>query len=307
MIRYIIKRYSFIDVVFNNATVIFLGEIENVNLKSYDISYKVNFIAPLLITQKIIPLMKNKNNGIIVFVSSSGAAPYMGAYEIYKTAQVELANTLYAEIEKTNISVYTIGPGLVKTETAANAIEIISKKLGMSTDEFYQMNESRILRKEEAGLGFALSVLKSKEYSGQEIGSTLVLNDFGINKTDNENKDLDSKTIEIIIKVIQAFNEQYNGWKNLNIFERQWVLRDFKKNVGISSDECNENLIHLLNTVKSSNIIQLDYLSLFKKLKHYFQVQYKLLQGWEKNPEKLKNHSDYLLDLINNIEIIIKI
>jgi NAD(P)-dependent dehydrogenase (short-subunit alcohol dehydrogenase family) len=312
MIKCIIKKYSFIDVVFNNATTVFLGEIEKINLKSWEISYKVNLKAPLLLTQKIIPLMKKKNSGVIIFVSSSGAAPYMGAYEIFKTAQVELANTLYAEVENTNISVYTIGPGLVKTETATNAIKIVSAKMGMSIDEFYKMNESYILGKEEAGLGFALSILNSKEYSGQEISSIKVLTDFKINKindesTKDESTKIDSKIIEIIIKVIESFNEQYIGWINMNVFEKQWVLRHFKKSVEISADECHEKLSHILETIKTSNSIQLEYISLFKKLKGYFEQQYKILQGYEKDLTKLKMHSEYLLRLINNIEQIIKI
>jgi hypothetical protein len=40
---------------------------------------------------------------VFVFASSSGAAPYMGAYEVFKTAQVELANTLSAEIQDSGV------------------------------------------------------------------------------------------------------------------------------------------------------------------------------------------------------------
>jgi NADP-dependent 3-hydroxy acid dehydrogenase YdfG len=152
MIKYLIKRYDFIDVILNNATTVFLGEIENVDNKLWEISYKVNFRVPLLLAKKIIPIMKNKNKGIIVFVSSSGASPYMGAYEIFKTAQVELANTLYCENNKTDISIFTISHGLVKTETAINCIKFVSEKIGVSTDEFYKMNEEHILEIEEVGL-----------------------------------------------------------------------------------------------------------------------------------------------------------
>ena len=42
----------------------------------------------------------------------------MGAYEVFKTAQVELSNTLAMELEGTGVLTYTVGPGLVKTQTA---------------------------------------------------------------------------------------------------------------------------------------------------------------------------------------------
>jgi len=307
MLKLLLKKYGFIDIIFNNAISVFLGEVENVSIKSWEESYKVNFMAPLIIAQKVIPLMKIKNSGGIIFISSSGAAAFMGAYEVFKTAQVELANTLYAETENTDIFVYTLAPGLVKTETAINAIKIVSEKMGITTDEFYKLNDPHILSKEDAGLGFALSLLKSKDYSGKEIGSIQVLNDFGFNKMDNGNKEIDGKTIEVIMIVIQAFEEQYNGWKKMNIFEKQWVLRDFRKNVGISTDECYEKLNQLRQTLTSSNKFQFDHLLLFTKLKNYFERQYKLLQGYEKNPEKLEAYSNYLLELIKNIGIIAEI
>jgi hypothetical protein len=48
-------------------------------------------------------------------------------------------------------------------------------------------------------------------------------------------------------------------------------------------------------------------IELFLKIKNYFERQYKLLQGFEKNPEKLKIHSNYLEELINDIEMVIRI
>ena len=191
LVNGIIKKHGFIDVLINNAIIINIGNIEELNINIWEKSYSVNFRAPLYLTQKVLPLMKNRNSGIIIFVSSSGAAPYMGAYEVFKTAQVELANTLFAEIENTDISVFTIGPGLVKTETAESAINVIAEKMGVTTDDFYKMNEKHILGAEEAGLGFALSVIKAKDYSGQDIGSIRVLNDFGITKNDKGKKEVD--------------------------------------------------------------------------------------------------------------------
>ena len=187
-----------------------------------------------------------------------------------------------------------------------NAIKIVSEKMGISTDEFYEMNKTHILEKEEAGLGFALSIIKSKEYSGKEIGSIQVLNDFNVNIINNENIELDSDLIEIIKKVIHKFNEQYNGWIKMNIFEKQWVLRDFKKNVELSADECFKELNYSIENITNTKMIQLDHINLYKKLKKYFERQYKLLQGYEKDKMKLKSHSEYLLDLIALIEKVIE-
>ncbi len=136
LVSHVKDKYGRIDVLFNNATIAAMGTVEEVSIDVWDKSYAVNFKAPLLLTQLVLPLMKQKNSGTIVFVSSSGAAPFMGAYEVFKTTQVELSNTLYGELESTNIKVYTIGPGLVKTETAMKITYLELKRLAL--DLLYQ-------------------------------------------------------------------------------------------------------------------------------------------------------------------------
>lgn len=225
---YVKERYGSIDVLFNNATMTAIGAVEEVPIDVWDKSYAVNFKAPLLLTKIFLPLMKYKNSGTIVFVSSSGAAPFMGAYEVFKTTQVELCNTLFGELENTNIKVYTVSPGLVKTETAMRGIEAVSSHMGITTEEFYQMNESHILGVEEAGTGFALSILMADRYNGQEIGSIQVLSDSGLlstlgNKENNKAKDY-QKIVPRIMNVVKVYKEQYSGWMGRNIFERQLFL-----------------------------------------------------------------------------------
>ena len=241
-------------------------------------------------------------------VPSSGAAPFMGAYEVFKTTQVELCNTLFGELEDTNIRVYSIGPGLVKTETAMRGIDIVSSRMGMSTEEFYKINERHILGVEEAGVGFALSVLMADRYNGQEIGCIQVLMDSDMLNTsykeDNEVKDYE-KIIPIVMDVVKVYKEQYAGWKERNIFERQWILRDFKKTVGFSADQFLETMQQIEAVVIDKNFKEISsYFSDFQKLMMYYQHQYILLQGFEKNPEKLKEYSEILQHYIEDLKVI---
>ena len=308
MVSYVEEKYGCPDVLFNNAAITAMGAVEEVPIATWDKCYTVNFRAPLLLTQLFLQSMKHRDSGTIVFVSSSGAAPFMGAYEVFKTTQVELCNTLIGELEGTNIRVYSIGPGLVKTETAMKGIKMVSSRMGMTTDEFYQMNKSHILGAEEAGTGFALSVLMADRYNGQEIGSIQVLLDFDLLSTlakeSNESKDY-QEIIPMILNVIKVYKEQYSGWMERNIFERQWVLRDFKKTVGCSADQFLKIMEQIESAVldKKNQDISL-YSTNFKKLMMYYQRQYKLLQGFEKDPEKLKEHSKVLQHYIEDLEMI---
>ncbi len=295
------EKYGIPDVIFNNACILHLGNIDEVSSDSWDNGYKVNFKAPVILTKYFLNGMKKRNSGSIVFVSSSGAAGGMGAYEIFKTAQVELSNTLSIELEGTNIYTYTISPGLVKTETAMKSIEVVSKKMNISLDEFYKMNESHIISVEDAGLGFALSVLNACDYNGQELGSIQVLNSFD-NNSSKSNKEYKCDSV-ILRKVCDTYKEQYTGWKKRNIFERQWVLRDFKKTTSLSADEV-LNEINNFNT--DDGIINDSQRELLKKLIDYWKHQYQLLQGFEKNPDKLKEFSNTINNWISDIENCIK-
>ncbi len=309
LVSHVKDKYGRIDVLFNNATITAMGTVEEVSIDVWDKSYAVNFKAPLLLTQLVLPLMKQKSSGTIVFVSSSGAAPFMGAYEVFKTAQVELSNTLYGELESTNIKVYTIGPGLVKTETAMKAIEIVSSHMGITTQEFYEMNENHMLGVEEAGTGFAISVLMADKYDGQEIGAIQVLSDSGLllklDSSENIKSNDYQNIIPTVLNVVKVYKEQYYGWMKRNVFERQWVLRDFKKTVGYSADQFLEIMQHIQYVVNNEKIQEIStYSSNFQELMEYYKRQYTLLQGYEKNPEKLKEYSITLLNYIEDLKTI---
>jgi NAD(P)-dependent dehydrogenase (short-subunit alcohol dehydrogenase family) len=293
LIRYSKEKYGFVDVLFNNATMVAIGAVENVSASAWDKSYAVNFRAPLKMTQLLLPDMKARDSGSIIFVSSSGAAPYMGAYEVFKTAQVELCNTLSGELEQTNIHALTIGPGLVRTDTAINGIKTIASLMGMSAEEFYKMNEAHMLTPEEAGVGFALAAAFAGKYRGQEISSVQVLLESGmLDESPFESRgefkgDRDALS-SLISQAAQTFRQQYDGWMQRNLFERQWVLRDFKKSLGDSAEQFRAKMENIESLAQSGSGNLPAFRRDFERLKAYYEHQYKLLQGFEKNPKKLK-------------------
>ena len=293
---YILSKYGCPDVVFNNAAVLHLGEVGRVSSGDWDHGYLVNFKAPVLLTNCFIEEMRKRNSGTFVFVSSSGAVAYMGAYEIFKTAQTELSNTLSMELENTGIYSYTISPGLVKTDTAMKSIEVIAGSMNISLDEFYEMNRNHIISVEEAALGFALSLLKAKAYNGQELGSVQVLNSM---EKQNAIADTETCDLSLLKRIIETYEGQYSGWLKRNIFERQWVLRDFKKTVGMSADE----VFSAMESMKDcGGNLTVQNRQLLECMIRYWEHQYQLLQGFEKDGRKLKENSNVIKGWISDIK-----
>ncbi|MDF2921113.1 MAG: short-chain dehydrogenase/reductase [Paenibacillaceae bacterium] len=309
MAGWVLQNYGVPDVIFNNATITKMGAVDQVEISFWDQSYAVNLKAPLVLTQRFLPLMKERKTGTIAFVSSSGAAPYMGAYEVFKTAQVELSNTLAMELEDSGVFVYTIGPGLVKTETAMKGIEIVAEGMGMTTEEFYKMNGQHILEVEKAGLGFALSAAFPERYHGKEIGCIQVLMDFDV-FTDRERDTTPSSQISHdaqqrrenqLISIQNTFHQQFGGWKKMNIFERQWVFRDFKKMMGLSAEQAIDSLRQFRSKLENGGELEQEDRIFFEKLKGYWEHQLQLLRGYEKNKVKLEENTQIIMGWINDI------
>ena len=310
LVKKVYKTFGTIDILFNNATIAPMGSVHDVGIGNWDLSYKVNLRGPVLLISQILPNMLKRDSGIIVLVPSSGAAPYMGAYEVFKTSQVELANTLAAELEQTGVIAYSIGPGIVKTDTAQKAIEEIAPLYGKSVEEFYKMSESVLITAEEAGAGFAASVALADQYRGLEIGSIQALMDAGISV--DEKKKLDGMMLSeneinqiepLFIEVKKTFVEQIDGWSERSIFERQWLMRDFKKNMGASPEYYFDILKEFEGALGNSKIstVTLEKLPL-EKMASYYRHQIELLKGYEKDKNKVREYTDIMNGWIEPIE-----
>ena len=82
---------------------------------------QTNIQSQLWLAQMAVPDMRAKEGGAIVLVSSIGGlrgSDVIGAYNISKAADMQLARNLAVELGPDNIRVNAIAPGLVKTDFA---------------------------------------------------------------------------------------------------------------------------------------------------------------------------------------------
>ena len=284
----VLAQYGCPDILFHNAAVVVTGQVGAVPFQAWEHSYAVNLRAPILLTSSFLPHMRKRDRGCVVFVSSSGAAPYLNAYEVFKTAQGEFSNGLAAELEGTHIYTYTIAPGLVRTQTAEESIQAVAAHMGLSTEAFYREQAAHTLSPQEAGQGFALSTLSASTYHGQEISSLQALHEClgtGRDRTTPPATETPALPPALLMRIFDTFQAQYHGWLQRNLFERQWVLRDFKKRVGLPAEAVDNTLQTARNTLERGESPTLSP-ALFAKLQAYWQHQYTLLQSFEKDPDQ---------------------
>ena len=291
-----IDRFGKVDIVINNATIARLGLVVDVPIEDWDTSYRVNLRGPVLMARAFLPGMLARDSGVFVNVSSTGTA-YMGAYETFKTAQVHLSNTLDAELEGTGVAAFTIGPGLVPTETATTAIAELAPQMGMDPQEFFENNAAAVLSVEEAGVGFAVAVVLAEQFRGQEISSIQTLKAVDLlggtaaaSKDQTLSKEQRQHACALCTRVRTTLVEQSEGWKGRSLFERQWVIRDFKKTAGMPVEAWLDALQGLEDALTTETpLLSVPSLPL-EKLSGYYAHLCDLARGFEKEPVKLEEN-----------------
>jgi len=306
-----IIAFGKVDAVINNATIAVLGQVIDLPIEKWDASYRVNLRGPVLMAKTFLPDMIKRNHGVFACVSSSGTA-FLGGYETFKAAQVHLANTLDAELEGTGVIAFTIGPGLVPTETASKAVEQLAPQMGMTVDEFFTLNKNAVLSVEEAGAGFAASIVFAEKFRGQEISSIQALKaadiNFGAGETENKtgvvNGEKREKARALCEAVRVTLKEQSDDWKRRSIFERQWVIRDFRKTAGMPVEEWLDTLAHLEESLLSNNAVSRPPL---EKLAGYYNHLAELAKGYEKDTFKLEENLRHVYGWRDQVERLAKI
>lgn len=300
------EKFGHVDIVLNNATSLEIGAVKDAEADAWDRGYHVILRGPVLMAKAFLPGMLKGKHGVFVCVSSSGAAPYMGPYEVFKTAQAELANTIAAEVEGTGVHAFTIGPGIVRTPGFMEGGSKVAALMGISTDELLEMNKSALLTVEEAGVGFAGSIALAEKYQGSETSSIQVLRDIGIVSTAEEGKAPSSspRSLELLDEIVTTYAEQSKGWKERNLFQRQWVFRDFKKQTGMSIDEMGAELANVANSLKGGRVSK-ETVAILNKLGAYYKHQQELLRGFEKNPKKLEENLREIQTWMNEIQSLV--
>ncbi|MCI4645349.1 MAG: SDR family oxidoreductase [Hyphomonadaceae bacterium] len=108
-------------VVCNAASNPYYGPLEGISDEQFEKILSNNIISNNWLIQMCVPQMRERKDGAVILVSSIGGlkgSPVIGAYNISKAADFQLARNLATEYGKDNIRVNCIAPGLIKTDFA---------------------------------------------------------------------------------------------------------------------------------------------------------------------------------------------
>jgi NAD(P)-dependent dehydrogenase (short-subunit alcohol dehydrogenase family) len=116
------KAFGQVDIlVCNAASNPYYGPMSGISDEAFRKVLDNNIVSNNWLIQMVAPEMKERRDGSIVIISSTGGlrgTSVIGAYAISKAADMQMARNLAQELSPSNIRVNCIAPGLVKTDFA---------------------------------------------------------------------------------------------------------------------------------------------------------------------------------------------
>ena len=126
------KTEGCIDVLVNNAGVVFNRKIGMIQRDETELMFRVNVIAVLEMIQLVSRLMARSGGGSIVNIASVTAvlgSPGQVAYSATKGAIISMTKSAAKELAPQGIRVNAVAPGIVKTERFAELYEASGDKI----------------------------------------------------------------------------------------------------------------------------------------------------------------------------------
>jgi NAD(P)-dependent dehydrogenase (short-subunit alcohol dehydrogenase family) len=116
------EAFGKIDIlVCNAATNVHFGSLSTIRDEQFRKILDNNILSNHWLIQMVLPEMIARKDGSIVIVSSIGGlrgSPLIGAYNVSKAADLQLARNLATEVGQHNIRVNCVAPGIIRTDFA---------------------------------------------------------------------------------------------------------------------------------------------------------------------------------------------
>lgn len=122
-----VKRFRRIDVLVNNAGIVYFKSIMDTTEEEWDKTIDTNLKGVFLFTKEVLPYMIENKSGVIVNVSSGAGKygfPNLSAYCASKFGLIGLTESVAKEVTDYNVKIMAICPGGVDTKMIKDIVKV---------------------------------------------------------------------------------------------------------------------------------------------------------------------------------------
>ena len=133
----------------NNGAYGQVGALEDISREALEKQFQVNVFGWHELTNLVLPSMKARNMGRVVYISSVlgfVAMPFRGPYVASKFAIEGLVDTLRLELKKTKIKLSLVQPGPIESKFRQNAFLAFEKNVDLSNSDYKREYKTMIER-----------------------------------------------------------------------------------------------------------------------------------------------------------------
>ena len=128
-----------IDILVNNLGIFEPGAFEDIPDADWTRFFDVNVLSGVRLSRQVLPGMKRRNWGRILFISSESGIQIpaeMIHYGMTKSAQIAIARGLAESVAGTGITVNSVLPGPTRSRGVEDFVQTLASESGQSFDEF---------------------------------------------------------------------------------------------------------------------------------------------------------------------------
>lgn len=122
-----VKRFRRIDVLVNNAGIVYFKSIMDTTEEEWDKTIDTNLKGVFLFTKEVLPYMIENKSGVIINVSSGAGKygfPNLSAYCASKFGVIGLTESVAKEVTGYNVKIMAICPGGVDTKMIKDIVKV---------------------------------------------------------------------------------------------------------------------------------------------------------------------------------------
>jgi short-subunit dehydrogenase len=127
MVKQAYEHFGRVNILINNAGQGYDAPIEKIDVDTLRCIFELDFLAPVVAMQQVIPIMRKEGGGAIMNVSSGLALMYLPGMSIYpslKRALSHISLTAREELKADKIAVSVVYPYITMTDFEKNTVKV---------------------------------------------------------------------------------------------------------------------------------------------------------------------------------------